>query len=209
MSRIVTIVVFLALQTIVLVVFLAGLMPLTGANAPPLISETLQVWSGGARADVVDSFRTGPTESAAPFRPDGGLMWASLSLIASLAAGMAGWMVFVRGRTWLSAGFLAAALALGAGAAFLIITHWGGSVLYPPGAVNTAWLYMATRAFLAQFFIGYILLVVAAALVLMEVVRPERQLGLPIVAANWAVVVITWLGAYVGLYVAPVLIAGA
>lgn len=209
MGRSIAILAFLALQGISVALYVASLSPLTGPDAPPLISDTMQVWSGGARADIVDSFRTGPTESAAPFRPFGTLMWASLAMLASLAAVAAGLLAFRANRPWLAAGGFAAALAASAGAVALIVDHWGGSVLYPAGAFNAGWLYMATRAFLAHVFIGYALLVIATGLVLLGVSRPDRPLGLHVVAANWAVVVITWLGAYVGLYAAPVLMHGA
>ena len=208
MNRSILIGAFIAIQAVAALIYFTSLAPLSGPDAAPFTSQTMQVWSGGARADIVESFRRAPTESAAPFDPFGAMLWSAVLMAASALVAVAGSALFGRGRPWLAAGLFALVLAAGAGAAGLIITHWGGSVLYPAGSPNVAWLYMATRAFLMHLVIGYVLLIAVIALILFDVARPERPMGAHLVALNWVVVAVVWLGAYVGLYLAPALAHG-
>ncbi len=205
MNRTILIGAFITIQAVAALIYFMSLAPLAGPDAAPFTSQTMQVWSGGARADIVDSFRRGPAESATPFDPLGLMLWATLLLAGSAATAWLGRVQFGAGRVWVSAGLFAVTLAAGAGAAALIITHWGGSVLYAPGSPNVAWLYMATRAFLLHLLVGYVLLIIATGLVVFDVARPHRPMGVHLVAVNWVIVAAVWLGAYLVLYLGPAL----
>jgi heme/copper-type cytochrome/quinol oxidase subunit 3 len=201
MSRRAFLLAFVVLQAAMVGVWLWSLLPLGapgGAADSAFISPTVQVWSrSGDGADM-----------AARFRPYGDLLTGTLLLLASLAGLFVGRNDFMGGKAMRAVLYIGAALLFAAGGLWLIASQWSGAVMFPPGAVNTSWLYMATRAFMVHAFIGYGLLLVYVALIVGDVARADRPLGFHFVALNWAIIVVVWLGAYVGLYIAPGLVAG-
>ncbi len=181
-----------------LAVWLWSIIPLAGGTDADqaFISEKVQVWSrSGEGADV-----------AARFRPQGDLLTATLFLLGSLAAVFVARNDFRADKPARTLMFLGVALLAAAGAGWFIAKPWTGALMFPAGSVNTAWLYMATRAFLIQMFFGFFFLLVYGALVIGDMIAADRPRGFHLVVLNWLIVVATWVVAYLGLYLAPGLI---
>lgn len=200
---------FLVLQAAAVAIWLFSLLPLTQAGAPPFVSHTAQIWSGGAEANIVENWRQQTTtEMAAPYKATGPLLTALALMIASIAPVIAAWALLRRGQVWLAVGGVAVTLACGAGAAWFIVQQWNGSTMFPPGFPNTGWLYMSTRAFLMQMLLAWVVLVAFLGLVIADIAKPDRTLGFGWAAANWVIVAAIWIGLYLGMFLAP-LVGGA
>jgi hypothetical protein len=199
---------FLVLQVVVIGVWAASLAPVVGAGIP-FISREAHIWTGAIYGIEASNFRGGGSAlSAAPFEPLGYLLWSALLMAASGAAGWFASGAFHKARPWLAAGLGVAALGLSAGAAYFIVEQWAGDTMFPPGSVNEQVLYMATRAFMIQLFIGWALLAVYTVLTIAGLATADKPLGYHLVALNWLIVAAVWVIAYLGLYLAPSLLAG-
>jgi hypothetical protein len=199
---------FLVLQVVVIGIWMMSLAPVMGAGIP-FISSEAHIWSGAVYGIEATNFRARESAlSAAPFSPFGHLLWATLLMAA---AGAAGWFAsgaFQKARPWLAAGIGIVALGLAAGAAYFIVEQWAGDTLFPPGSVNEQVLYMATRAFLMQLLVAWVLVAAFTVLTIAGFATADKPLGYHLVALNWVIVAIVWVGVYLGLYLAPSLLAG-
>jgi len=200
---------FLVLQVVVAGIWVMSLVPVLGAGIP-FISPDAHIWSGGAYSSQVGNFRSGTSAlSAAPFKVYDYLLWSTLLMVASATAGWFASGAFQKARPWLSAGLSVVALGLAAGAAYFIIEQWSGDTLFPPGSVNDQVLYMATRAFMIQLLIGWVLLAIYTVLTIAGLTTADKPLGYHLVALNWLIVAVVWTVTYLALYLAPSLSAGA
>lgn len=199
---------FLVLQVVVIGIWLMSLAPVMGAGIP-FISSDAHIWTGAIYGVEASNFRARTSAlQAAPFKPYGLLLWSTLLMAA---AGIAGWLAsgaFQKAKPWLAAGLGFVALGLAAGAAYFIVEQWAGDTLFPPGSVNDQVLYMATRAFLIQLFVGWVLMAVFTVLTIAGFATADKPLGYHLVALNWAIVAAVWVIAYLVLYLAPSLFAG-
>ncbi len=197
---------FLAIQAIVVVIYVTALMPLAGPSGVPFIAQDVQIWSGAVFSDLSTNFRSRSTAvTAATFNAFGGLLWSALLMTASAVAAYVASFTFRGGRVWLAAGLAGAALALGAGAAFFIVEQWSGDTSFPPASVNSVWLYMITRSFLIQLVIGFALIAAATVLAIAGFATAKNPLGFGWIAFNWIIAAAVWVAVYVGLYVLPLL----
>jgi heme/copper-type cytochrome/quinol oxidase subunit 3 len=199
---------FLLLQVVVIALWATSLLPLMSANAPPFTSVDAQIWSGGAEAHMVNNFRQGTTtEAAAPFKVYGELLYATLLALGSIATIFVARMFFARGKGLIAAAALVATLALGAGAAWMIVDQWSASTMFPPGSVNTGWLYMTTRTALIGLGVAYVLVVAYLGLIIAEFVKADAPRGFNFVVLNWVIAVAVWTLLYASLFVIPSLSA--
>ncbi len=198
---------FLVVEVVVIGIWVMSLGPLLGAGAP-FISTEAHIFTGGVYGIETSNFREQASAlSAAPIKVYEHLLWATLLMAAS---GIVGWFAsgaFQKARPWLSAGLSVVALALAAAAAYFIVEQWSGDTLFQPGMVNDQVLYMATRAFMLQLLIGWVLLAFYTVLTIAGLATADKPLGYHLVALNWLIVAVVWVGAYLGLYVAPSLFA--
>lgn len=195
---------FLLVEVALIALWATSLASLMGPNAPPFISDSSQIWSGGGYTSYSDNFRQRSTGiNSAPFQLYGPLLYATLLLAASAATAVVARTFFVRGKGMIAAGALVATLALGAGAAWFIATQWEGGTFFPPHTVNTGWLYTATRTFLIDMGVGYVAVVAYLGLVIADVSKDRTPLGFNFAVLNWLLVVVLWIGLYVGLFVLP------
>ena len=198
---------FLVLQVVVLGVWLMSLGPVLAGGAP-LISTDAHIFTGGVYGINANNFRAGASAlSAAPFKVYDNLLWATLLMVASGAAGWFASGAFQKARPWLSAGLSLVALGLAIGAAYFIVEQWSGDTLFPPGSVNDQVLYMATRAFMIQLLFGWVLLAAYAVLTIAGFATADKPLGYHLVALNWLIIAVVWVGIYVALFWAPTLLA--
>ncbi len=189
------VIVFLVFQAAMAALWFLSLGPLMAASGDDasLYASAAQVWSRSGDAG----------DAAAPFRPMGEMLGATLLLgVSALVVGGALW-AFGKGRGIVAAGLLAVALVLAGAGAWLIAKQWSGATLFPAGAVNTGWLYTITRTWLLQFFVAFALAVAFIGLLIAELSTREKPRGFHLVALNWLFVVVIWVGAYIVLYVAP------
>jgi heme/copper-type cytochrome/quinol oxidase subunit 3 len=155
-----------------------------------------------------DDFRSGASAlAAAPFKVYEHLLWAALLIVASAVMAWFAGGAFRRARPWLSSGLSVMAIGLAAGGAYWIVEQWAGDTLFPPGSVNGQVLYMSTRAFMIQFFIGFALLAVFAVLTIAGVATADRPVGYHLAVLNWMIVAVVWTLAYLGLYLTPSLLS--
>ncbi len=198
---------FLVLEAAVIGIWVMSLGPILGAGAQ-FISTDAHIFTGGVYGIETSNFRMRTsTLSAAPFKAYGFLLWATLLMASS---GIVGWFAsgaFQKARPWLSAGLSLLALALAAGAAYFIVEQWSGDTLFQPGMVNDQVLYMATRAFMIQLLAGWVLLAVYTVLTIAGLATADKPLGYHLAALNWLIIAVVWVVAYLGLYVAPSLLA--
>jgi heme/copper-type cytochrome/quinol oxidase subunit 3 len=195
---------FLALQAVIVAVWLTALLPLTKPGAAPFISQEMSTWSGAVFSDIAFNFRTRSSAvTSVPFSPTGPLFWATILMAVSGAVAFLASRFFRRERIWIAAGLAGLALVLGAGAAFFIVQQWSGDTVFAPGSVNTVWLYMSTRSFLIQLVLGFLFLALGAVLTIAGIATAEKPLGFHLVALNWIVVSVVWLLMYLGLFVLP------
>jgi heme/copper-type cytochrome/quinol oxidase subunit 3 len=200
---------FLVLQVVVVGIWVMSLVPVLGSGAA-FISPEAHIWSGGVYSSEVDNFRMRSSAlSATPFKVYEYLLWSTLLMVASAAAGWFASGAFQKARPWLSAGLSVVALGLAAGAAYYIVEQWSGDTLFPPGSVNDQALYMATRAFMIQLFIGWVLLAIYTVLTIAGLATADKPLGYHLVALNWLIVAVVWTLTYLALYLAPTFFAGA
>jgi hypothetical protein len=210
MSRKAALIGFLVLQAIAVVLWVNAILPLMQVGGPPFIGTADETFTGRIFSAVSFNFRSGETSLISPrFNPVGPLLWASLLMLAAGAAGFASLLMFRRGRTWISVGLAAAALMLGLGGIWFIVEQWSGDTMFVAGSVGPLWLYAMARAFLLQFFIGFVLLALSIVAVIAGFATKERPLGFHVVALNWVVVAVVWVATYLALYLAPTLSAGA
>lgn len=198
---------FIVLQLGMLVLWIGSLAPVLGAGIP-LISDAQQIWSGGAFSNTTGSFRGDQGVSAVRFEVTANMLWATLLIAAS---GVAAWFsggAFRRDRNWLSAALALAALGLGAGGAYYVITQWSGDTAFEPPALNVMVLYMATRAALIQLFAGWLLLAICSLLSISGIAHAGKPLGYHLVVLNWTIVVAVWVVVYAGLYLLPGITGG-
>lgn len=201
---------FIVLWAGMTVFWIASLVPLTGPNAPPFISEGPQIWSGGEYTSYADNFRQRATAvTSSSFQLFGTLLWATLLMLGSAVSAFFAHRFFRAGQTLFTASAIAATLTMGAGAAWFIVQQWGGGTLFPAHTVNTSWLYTLTRTLLIDLGVGYALLVAWLGLTIAEVSKPSHPLGFGYVILNWLVVVLLWVAIYVGFFVVPALTAPA
>lgn len=199
---------FLVLQVVMIGIWMMSLTPVMGAGIP-FISRDAHIWTGPIYGIEASNFRAGESAlQAAPFRPLGLLLWSALLMAASGAVGWLASGAFQKARPWLAAGLGVVALGFAAGAAYFIVEQWAGDTMFPPGSVNEQVLYMATRAFMIQLFIGWALLAVYTVLAIAGLATADKPLGYHLVALNWLIIAVVWVIAYLGLYLAPSLLAG-
>ena len=210
MSRKAALIGFLVLQAIAVVLWVNAILPLMQVGGPPFIGTADETFTGRIFSAVSFNFRSGETSLISPrFNPVGPLLWASLLMLAASAAGFASLLMFRRGRPWISVGLAAAALMLGLGGIWFIVEQWSGDTMFVAGSVGPLWLYAMARAFLLQFFIGFVLLALSIVAVIAGFATKERPLGFHVVALNWVVVAVVWVATYLAIYLAPTLSAGA
>lgn len=199
---------FLVLWAGMTVFWVASLLPLTGPNAPPFMSDGPQIWSGGEYTNYADNFRARTTSvTSAPFQLFGTLLWATLMMLASAGSAFFAQRFFKARQTFYVAAAIAATLTLGAGGAWFIVQQWGGSTLFPAHTINTSWLYTVTRTLLIDLGVGYALLVAWLGLTIAEVSTAAKPLGFNYVILNWFVVVALWVAIYAGFFLIPGLTA--
>lgn len=201
---------FLAIQAIVIAVWIGAVLPLTREGGPAFISPADETFTGRIFSDLSYNFRSGETSVVSPrFNPAGPLLWATVLMLASGGVAVAALVAFKRAKVWLSVALAGGALLLGLGGVFFVVEQWSGDTMFPTGSVGPLWLYAMARAFLLQFFIGFILLALSTVAVIAGFATKDRPLGFHVVALNWIVVAATWLVAYLALYVAPPMFSGA
>ncbi len=199
---------FLIIQVVAIALWVMAAVPFL--NGAPLVSEGAQIWSGGAYSDLSSNFRTGSkVVLAAPVQVWGTLLWATLLIGAGGLAAAAALLAFRAKRTWIAVGLAVLGLSLGAAGEWFIATQWSGDTSFPPGFLNVGLLYAFAQAFNLQLFIGFGLLALSTVLVIAGVATQEKPFGFHVVALNWAIVAVVWVVAYLALYVAPSLSAGA
>lgn len=205
MSRRAALIGFLLVQVIAVGLWASAIQPYLG-EAPV---NAQQIWSGRGFSNLSTNFRSGSqVVLAAPFQPNGSLMWATLLLVAGGASAIAALFAFNKSRVWLAVGLAALGLALGAGGNWFIADQWlSGDTSFPQGFLNVYLLYALSQAFNIQFFIGFALTVISIVLLIAGVATKERPLGFHVVALNWAVVAAVWLVTYLALYLVPALAA--
>lgn len=187
---------FLILQAAVLALWAPVLLSLVSSD--DLLSATVQIWSRSGEAQ----------EAARPFRPSGGLLTATLFSLGSCAALFVGRNDFRAGMPGRSLIYLAIALMTGAAGIAFIAAEWTSAVMFPAGSLNVAGLYMATRTWMIQVFLAYLILLIYGALVGLGLVTRERPCGWGLAVANWWITSGVWLALYVLGYLAPPMLAG-
>lgn len=201
---------FLAVQAIVIALWIGAVLPLMREGGPSFIGTADETFTGRIFSALSFNFRSGETSVVSPrFDPAGPLLWATLLMLGSGAVGFVALFMFRRAKVWLSVGLAAVALLVGLGGVWFIVEQWSGDTTFPAGSVGPLWLYAMARAFLLQFFIGFALLALATVSVIAGFSTKERPLGFHVVALNWVVVAATWVVSYLALYVAPPLLSGA
>ncbi|MDP3493227.1 MAG: hypothetical protein Q8R82_08930 [Hyphomonadaceae bacterium] len=207
MSRKAALIGFLLLQVIAIALWVMAIQPYLGEG--PVTGQ--QIWSGRGFSNISSNFRSGSqVVLAAPFQPNGALMWATLLMVGAAGSAIGAIFAFRRSRLWLAVGLAALGLALGAGGNWFIADQWlSGDTSFPEGFLNVYLLYAISQAFNFQFFIGFVVLVISIVLLIAGVASKQRPLGFHVVALNWVVVAITWVLTYLALYLTPALAAGA
>jgi heme/copper-type cytochrome/quinol oxidase subunit 3 len=201
---------FLALQVVIVGLYVSAILPLLQAGSTLTPSTDAQIWSGGAFSNTVGNFRSGSSASmAAPFKPFASLLWATCLIVGSAAAAGAASFLFRGNRVWLAVLAAVLSLALGAGGAWHVITQWSGDTLFPPGSFTIGWLYALTRSWILQFFIGFVLLAIGVVAAIAGLATPEKPQGFHLVALNWAIVAAVWSLSYLLLYAGPALTRAA
>jgi hypothetical protein len=194
---------FLAIQAVSIALWVSALLPFL-QRGTPLVETAQQIWSGGGFSQLDSSFRIGRNVVLAPTFEWWGVMLTGtlLMLAAGFAAGVA-IVLWRRAKVWFAVGLAFVALLLGAGGNWFIATQWQGDTAFPPGYLDTGLLYSLSRAFNMQFYIGFALLALSSVLVIAGVATRERPLGFQVVALNWVVVALTWIGTFIFLFVLP------
>jgi hypothetical protein len=201
---------FLIVQIIVVALWVAQLTPVLSAGTP-LVSPDAHIFSGAIYASPATNFRMGGETgfAAHPFKYDEYLLWAALLIVLSGgSAWLAGW-AFRTSRIWVSVALVAATLGLAIGGGYYIVEQWAGDTMFPPGSVNELVLYAATKAFLWQLGIGWVVLAAYAVLSIAGLATAGKPLGYHLGVLNWLIVVLAWLVVFVGLFVVPSLTSAA
>ncbi|HVY88635.1 MAG TPA: hypothetical protein VG942_07190 [Hyphomonadaceae bacterium] len=201
---------FLVIEIIIVALWVASLSPVLGSGAP-FISPDAHVFSGALWASEASDFRLGVSGALSyrPFRYDEYLLWAALLIGASgVSAWFAGW-AFRKNWSWVAVGLGILTLGLAIGGGYYIVEQFGGDTMYPPGSVNEQVLYMATRAFLMQAFIGWVLIAGYTVLTIAGFATAGKPLGYHLAIVNWLITAGTWLVMFIGLFLVPSLTTAA
>ena len=187
---------FLIVQAAVLGLWVPVL--LSAFSSDELVSSTVQIWSRSGEAQ----------EAARPFRPSGGLLTATLFSLGSCAALFVGRNDFRAGMPARSLVYLAIALVTGAAGIAFIAAEWTNAVMFPVGSLNVAILYMATRTWMMQVFLAYLILLIYAALVALGLATRERSFGWELAVTNWWICAGVWVALYAFAYLIPPMLTG-
>ena len=191
---------FLVIQAAILVYWIGSLAPVLSSGAP-FFSPDAHIFTGRLYGVEAGNFRMGTTGlSAAPFKVFEYPLWSTLLIVGSAVVAWFAGGAFRRDKSWLSAGLAVLALGLAAGGAYYIVEQWAGDTMFPPGSVNDQMLYMATRTFLVQMLVGWVLFAIYTVLAIAGVATSGKPLGYHLVVLNWIIVAIVWLVVFLALY---------
>ena len=186
---------FLALQGLVALAWVFAAGPAIGeVGAAGWRRNDAQLWSSsgpGLGGEMIDPFNH--------------LLTATLLLLASAASAFMSRQDFLAGGSARACLYLGAGLGLAAIGVWLISAEWTKPLVFPAGFPDLALVFAATRAFIAQFFIGYLVLIVCLAQVAMGGATEGRPGFFHLAIFNWWVVVAAWVVIFGLFYALPML----
>jgi heme/copper-type cytochrome/quinol oxidase subunit 3 len=184
---------FIALQAVVSAGWLSAWLSIAPEAATGMLNRgSAQLWSA-----------SGPGVGGELIDPWNELLTATLLLLGSAASAFMSRQDFIAGHSARAALYLAAALGLSAISIWLIAAQWTEPTVFPEGYPDIALIFAATRAFITQFFIGYLVLTGYLMLVVLGKASAPQPRGFHLAVVNWWVVTASWALLYLAAYAGP------